>query len=87
AALRATANIQPGRHLSVLRDVTAQKRAERALDESEKRYRALVESSTDVVFVTLPRRFGYVSPSVKALFGYEPSELVGKATSDFVHPE
>jgi PAS domain S-box-containing protein len=87
AAFRATANIEPGHHLSVLRDITAQKAAERALHESDKRYRALVESSTDVVFVTYARRFRYVSPSVKALFGYEPSELVGKETSPLVHPE
>jgi len=37
--LRATANIAPGRHLAVMRDITDRKKAERAASEAEKRLR------------------------------------------------
>ncbi|WP_168123017.1 diguanylate cyclase [Paenibacillus sp. HB172176] len=32
-------------------------------------------------------KFMYISPSVKALLGYEPEEVIGKHTTDFNHPE
>ncbi|MDB5220142.1 MAG: putative Histidine kinase, partial [Myxococcaceae bacterium] len=87
ADYRATAHIQPGRHLSVLRDYTERRNAEIALATSERRFRLLVESSADVVYITDPGRFRYVSPAMTAMLGYAPADLIGRATSDFVHPE
>ena len=60
----------------------------RAAADSERRYRLLAESATDVV--SLRDRSGtycYVSPSVTALCGYRPEELVGRRPSEFVYPE
>jgi two-component system cell cycle sensor histidine kinase/response regulator CckA len=87
ADYRATAHIQPGRHLSVLRDFTERRNAENAVAASERRFRLLVESSADVVYITDPRRFAYVSPAMTAMLGHAPADLIGRATLDFVHPD
>jgi diguanylate cyclase (GGDEF)-like protein/PAS domain S-box-containing protein len=59
-----------------------------AAAQSERRYRLLAESATDVV--SLRDRDGiyrYVSPSATALCGYQPEEMVGRRASTFVDPE
>ncbi len=59
-------------------DISARKRLEEAIRESEKRYRDLVESTTDYVWeINEKRRYTYVSPSVTKLLGYTSEELVG----------
>lgn len=58
------------------------------LRESERRFRALIENSSDLVLVIDARgTLTYVSPSVKRVGGYEPGELLGKGFAEFVHPE
>lgn len=48
---RATADLLPGLHLSVLRNVTGRKRREEELRESEQRFRSLFEAAPDAIFV------------------------------------
>jgi PAS domain S-box-containing protein len=48
---RAVANFTPGRHFSVIRDMSERKRYERELREAEHRYRALFEQAHDAVFI------------------------------------
>ena len=69
-------------------DITQRKRAEDAVRESAKRYRALIEHAFDGVLL-LDRDCGilYASPSVERVFGYPPRELVGRNALDLVHPD
>jgi diguanylate cyclase (GGDEF)-like protein/PAS domain S-box-containing protein len=60
----------------------------RALAESEARFRALADTTSDLVCLHDPDgTFQYLSPSLRRLLGYEPEELVGAPPFDRVHPE
>jgi PAS domain S-box-containing protein len=62
------------------RDITERKVAERQLQESEERFRFLIEESRQVFFYVHGEDhcFEYVSPSVEAVLGYAAEDLVGK---------
>ncbi len=59
-----------------------------AANESEARFRALVEASRDLTIIFSPDgRIAYVSPSAADLLGAAPPQLVRKTTKDIVHPD
>ncbi len=63
--------------LALARDITALERAERAMSETEQRFRRLAENAHDVVYRYryLPERgFEYLSPSVERITGYSAEE-------------
>jgi PAS domain S-box-containing protein len=61
---------------------------EKALHESEERYRSLVEVSPDAIAVIAKGRFVYVNPAAVKLIGaHDKSELIGKQVLDIVHPD
>lgn len=79
-----------GQHrvLLCVQDETAQKQAETALRESERRFRALVENCPAGIFVQTEGRFAYVNAYATRVFGAaSPAELIGKPIIDRVHPD
>ncbi len=59
-----------------------------ALQKSERRFRALIEHSSDSISVIdAENRILYLSPSVVAVEGYTAEELVGRNGLEFTHPE
>lgn len=74
--------------ISMVWDVTGIKNAELALRESEEKFRALVESTSDWIWeVDHQGRYTYVSPRVESLLGYRSDELVGKSPLDLMPPD
>jgi len=70
------------------RDVTEQKRIEQRLLKSEKGFRDLFDSITDLVFTQdFDGRFTSVNRAMCNVFGYERGELIGRPASDFMKPE
>jgi diguanylate cyclase (GGDEF)-like protein/PAS domain S-box-containing protein len=74
--------------LSIARDITARKRTALALRQSEEKFRALVESTSDWIWeMDSNGRYTYVSPRVETLLGYTPEEVLGKSPFDFMAPD
>ena len=70
------------------RDVTERKLTERALAESERRFRSVVANSSEVVKITdADGTLKYASPAFERLFGYSPEEVIGTNVFDYAHPE
>ena len=73
---------------TVFHDVTETRRAERALRESEDRYRTLMTNLNDVVYeLDADGRFTFVGPQTLEVTGYTPEDVTGRPFSDFLHPE
>jgi len=64
------------------------RKAEKALRESEERFRSLVEMTSDWIW-TVDRDgfYTYASPKLKDLLGYEPDEVIGRTPFDLMPPD
>src|SRR5215207_7365317 len=63
-------------------------RAEKSLQESEERYRRLVELSPDTIIVHARGEVLFVNTAGAELFGAaSPEELTGSPVMDFIHPD
>ena len=79
---------EPVGMLVVLRDITEKTKAEKAIRDSEKRFRNLFNSVSDLIYTQdLEGRFLSVNRAISDLFGYSPEEIIGRKGSDFMKPE
>ncbi|MEJ2025324.1 MAG: PAS domain S-box protein, partial [Deltaproteobacteria bacterium] len=80
--------METGENLTACEDITERRHAEAALRESEKRFRELFNSISDLVYTQdLDGRLLSVNPALCTAFGYSEVELVGRRVSDFLKPE
>jgi PAS domain S-box-containing protein len=78
---------QPALLLHV-RDISARIKMETALRSSERRFRALIEKSTDgVTLITAKGINRYASPAATRILGYTAEELFNTDAFQFVHPD
>jgi PAS domain S-box-containing protein len=74
--------------LSIVKDIHDEYQAKEDLQQSEEKYRRLVEESTEIIFsLTETFLLYYVSPNVKQFLGYESADVIGRSIFEFLHPD
>lgn len=69
-------------------NITEWKLAEQRLQESEKRFRLMIERSSDaIVMLDAQGIVRYVSPSIESLLGYRPQDRLGHYCTEIIHPD
>lgn len=84
------ASLSPDRQecRAVVVDITGHKQIERALGESERRFRDVADISADWIWeVDMAGRYTYASESVRTLLGYAPEDIIGKTAFDLMPPD
>jgi PAS domain S-box-containing protein len=73
--------------LVIVLDVSARKRAEAALRQSEQRYRTLAATMVEGILILQDGRFAYANPGALELLGYTLEELREREFAPFIHPD
>jgi PAS domain S-box-containing protein len=71
----------------VARDITERKRTEDALQESDERYRTLVESAFEGIVIHRAGKILEANESFARMFGYELPEVIGLSPVEMTTPE
>ena len=71
----------------IARDITQHKQAERALRESENRFRTFCDTTFEAVVIHDQGKIVDANVQFSKMFGVEPQELIGMNGMDFVAPE
>ncbi|NTV45617.1 MAG: PAS domain S-box protein [Chlorobiales bacterium] len=68
--------------------VTEHRQAELAAQESEDRFRSLIEGSPEAIFIQTEGKFAYVNQAAASLFGAKlPYQLLGQSVANYFHPD
>ncbi|EME69652.1 putative diguanylate cyclase/phosphodiesterase (GGDEF and EAL domains) [Paramagnetospirillum caucaseum] len=71
--------------VGVIADITEQRKAQTALQESEQRFRDFAFASADWIWeVDKIGTFTFVAGNVEAVLGYTPEEMIGRTAYDFM---
>lgn len=72
---------------SFIRDISRRKQAERALAESEEKYRRVVENVNEGILVTAGGRILYSNPRALELTGLDMETALSHPFIEFIHPD
>ena len=68
-------------------DITERRQAQDALEDSEERYRNVVERANDGICVLKDHELVFVNTRFAILAGYEPEEIVSTNIEQYIHPD
>ncbi|MES2771574.1 MAG: PAS domain S-box protein [Pseudomonadota bacterium] len=75
-------------YIAIRTDISEQKRIEAQLINSERRFRAVIEQLSEVVFRTdAAGRWTYLNPAWTELTGFSIAESLGQASLNIIHPD
>jgi PAS domain S-box-containing protein len=74
--------------MGAVRDITIRKKIERSLEESQKRFQDLIETTGEFIWEMDPQgRYTYCSPQMHELWGIKPESMIGKTPFDVMPPQ
>ena len=73
--------------MSAKTSITPLKQTERALRESEEKYRLLFENANDAIFVAQDQSIKFLNPRASEIIGYSEEDLLKMSFVDIIHPE
>lgn len=79
--------LQTNEIADMFEDVTDRRRAELARDETEERYRSIMNNAAEAIFIAQDGVFVLTNPKVSSITGYSAEELASKEFADLVHPD
>lgn len=79
---------EKGKLALILRDITEPRQMEKELQESEEKYRSIVETASEGIWIgDSEARTVYVNKRLSEMLGYTQDEIVGRLAWDFVDEE
>ncbi|HEX6509421.1 MAG TPA: PAS domain S-box protein, partial [Chloroflexota bacterium] len=88
AALIRDTNGEPRAVISVARDISERKRAEKRLRERDEQYRSIFEATSDGIIINDMEGFVVeANPAACAMHGYTRDEFIGMHRTAYIHPE
>lgn len=79
---------EKGKLALILRDITERKKIEKKLEESERKYRSIVETATEGIWIgNTEGKTTYVNQKLTEMVGYSQEEMLGKFAWDFTDEE
>ena len=75
-------------HIALIEDISARVMAKKEREENEKRFKSLVEHSSEVILIIDSEgRTKYASPSLERITGYKELQIAENEIFSLVHPE
>ncbi|MBD2355592.1 PAS domain S-box protein [Tolypothrix sp. FACHB-123] len=72
----------------IIRDITQSQRTAAALQESEAKFRLMVETANDSIgLIDASGKICYISPNIENMTGWNAAELTGQFFQPFIHPD
>ncbi len=76
-----------GMHYTLQLEIESHQAAEKALRQSEEKFRKLAETAPAIIFVLEDSGFSYVNSTFESVVGYTKEDTANMNYWDFVHPE
>src|ERR1700723_544385 len=78
---------EPHYFIYQIQDITDRVNAERALRDSEERFRSIAEATQEWIWeIDAQGLYTFCSPAAEAILGYSPDQLIGKSCLEIVAP-